>query len=112
MHLVIYRMGYYNIRRVLKSSRPSLPLKKAPPFSSIVFATLSVPLVGDRNVALNHFILWLADHQRSTPCGCAGWGIADKVDGALRNLLITFRFSAIFLVISGKRYIFAEKSNV
>ena len=38
---------------VLKSSRPSLPLKKAPPFSpslsSIVFATLSVPLLGDRN---------------------------------------------------------------
>ena len=33
-------------------------------------------------------------------------------DGALRNLLITFRISAIFLVISGKRYIFAEKSNV
>ena len=37
---------------------------------------------------------------------------ADKMDGALRNLLITFRFSAIFLVISRKRYIFAEKSNV
>ena len=36
----------------------------------------------------------------------------DKVDGILRNLLITFRFSAIFLVISRKRYIFAEKSNV
>ena len=34
---------------------------------SIVFTTPSVPLVGDRNVALNHFILWLADHQRSTP---------------------------------------------
>ena len=37
----------------LKSSRPSLPLRKAPPFSpslsSIVFATLSVPLLGDRN---------------------------------------------------------------
>ena len=39
-------------------------------------------------------------------------GTADKVDGALCILLITFRFSAIFLVISGKRYIFAEKSNV
>ena len=34
---------------------------------SIVFTTPSVPLAGDRNVALNHFILWLADHQRSTP---------------------------------------------
>lgn len=39
-------------------------------------------------------------------------GTADKMDGALRILLITFRFSAIFLVISRKRYIFAEKSNV
>ena len=38
---------------VRKPTRPSLPLKKAPPFSpslsSIVFATLSVPLLWDRN---------------------------------------------------------------
>ena len=34
---------------------------------SIVFTTPSVPLVGDRNVARNHFILRLADHQRSSP---------------------------------------------
>ena len=77
MHLVISRMGYYNIRKGLKSSCPSLPLKKAPPFSSslssIVFVTLSVPLVGDRNVALNRYALRLAGHQRSTPSGCAGW---------------------------------------
>ena len=36
-----------------KSPRPSLPLKRAPPLSpslsSIVFATPSVPLIGDRN---------------------------------------------------------------
>ena len=36
-----------------KPTRPSLPLRKAPPFSpslsSIVFTTPSVPLVGDRN---------------------------------------------------------------
>ena len=24
-------------------------------------------------VALNHFVLWLADHQRSMPVFCAGW---------------------------------------
>lgn len=30
----------------------------------------------------------------------------DKVDGALRNLLINFRFSAIFLVVSIKKRIF------
>ena len=41
--------------------------KKREPLLSIVFTTPSVPLVGDRNVARNHFILWLADHQRSTP---------------------------------------------
>ena len=36
-----------------RGQKPSLPLRKAPPFSpslsSIVFATLSVPLLGDRN---------------------------------------------------------------
>ena len=34
---------------------------------SIVFTTPSVPLIGDRNGALNRFAIWLADHQRSTP---------------------------------------------
>lgn len=43
---------------------------------------------------------------------CLYGGVADKMVGELRILLITFRFSAIFLVISGKRYIFAEQSNV
>ena len=41
--------------------------KKRKPLLSIVFTTPSVPLVGDRNVARNHFILRLADHQRSSP---------------------------------------------
>ena len=43
----------WDVIMVLKSSRPSLPLKKAPPFSpslsSIVFTPPSVPLLGDRN---------------------------------------------------------------
>ena len=65
----------------MRSFAQLFPLIKAPPLSpslsSIVFTTPSVPLVGDRNVALNHFILWLADHQRSTPAAelrffCAG----------------------------------------
>ena len=51
--------------------------RDVPTALSIVFTTPSVPLIGDRNVALNHSILWLADHQRSTPCSraavfCAG----------------------------------------
>ena len=51
--------------------------KKRKPLLSIVFTTPSVPLVGDRDVALNRFAIWLADHQRSTPAAelrffCAG----------------------------------------
>ena len=51
----------------LSKPLPSQKGKDVPTALSIVFTTPSVPLVGDRNVALNHFILWLADHQRSTP---------------------------------------------
>ena len=103
MHLVISRMGYYNIRRVLKSSRPSLPLKKAPTFSSslssIVFATLSVPLTGDRNLKG-----WLGVLTQQS---------CDYLSaGALSNLLIACRFSAFFLVVSIKKRTFAEKFNV
>ena len=41
--------------------------EKRKPLLSIVFTTPSVHLVGDRNVALNCFAIWLADHQRPTP---------------------------------------------
>ena len=44
-----------------------------PRSSSMVFTTPSVPLVGDRNGALNRYAIRLAAHQRSTPGGCAGW---------------------------------------
>ena len=54
----------------LKSSRPSLPLKKAPPLFSVFSpqGRRGKPPSG----AQNRFALWLADHQRSAPC-CAGW---------------------------------------
>ena len=39
--------------------------------------------------------------------GYKGWDCRDKVTGALRNLLIACRFSAIFLVVSKKRRTFA-----
>ena len=55
--------------------------KKRKPLLSIVFTTPSVPLVGDRNVALNHFILWLADHQRSTPAAELRFFVRDKPQG-------------------------------
>ena len=57
-----------NLKFFLKSTRPSLPLKKAPPLFPSPFPLrvqgMYQPLL---LVALNHFILWLADHQRSTP---------------------------------------------
>ena len=64
----------------LKSTRPSLPLKKGlsktyPSFLTLKEGSTShlglLPSGKKRKplllVALNHFILWMADHQRSTP---------------------------------------------
>ena len=45
---------------------------------SIVFMTPSVPLVGDRNVALNRFAIWLSDHQRSTPAAELQFFVRDE----------------------------------
>ena len=61
----------------------------------MVFTTPSVPLVGDRNVALNHSILWLADHQRSTPAAelqffCAGMNPLSLKDLLKGCLLVAF----------------------
>ena len=55
---------------VLKSSRPSLPLKKAPPLISVFSpqGRRGKPSSG----AQNRYALRLADHQRSSP-SCAGW---------------------------------------
>ncbi len=49
----------------------------------------------------------MLDAGCSQLAGFAADGTADKVDGALRNLLITCRFSAINLVVSIKKHIFA-----
>ena len=40
--------------------------------------------------------------------GYKGWDCWDKVTGALSNLLIACRFSAIFLVVSIKKRIFLQ----
>ena len=57
-------------KRFLKSSRPSLPLKKAPPLISVFSpqARRRKPPSG----AQNRYAIRLADHQRSSP-DCAGW---------------------------------------
>ena len=55
----------------LKSSRPSLPLKKAPPLTPALSpqeAREETALLGARD----RYALRLADHQRSAP-GFAGW---------------------------------------
>ena len=71
---------------VLKSSRPSLPLKKAPPLTPALFNGLYTPfgspVCGGQKPqergrkppsgAQNRYALRLADHQRSSPC-YAGW---------------------------------------
>ena len=53
-----------------KPTRPSLPLRKAPPLISVFSpqGRRGKPPSG----AQNRYALRLADHQRSTP-GCAGW---------------------------------------
>ena len=69
-----------------KPTRPSLPLRKAPPFSpslsSIVFTTPSVPLLGDRNPQGREDVTALRCSEplrskvggasKPSPC-CAGW---------------------------------------
>ena len=55
----------------LKSPRPSLPLKRAPPLTPPLSPSgkrEETALLG----AQNRYALRLADHQRSSPC-CAGW---------------------------------------
>ena len=54
----------------LKSTRPSLPLKKAPPlisvFSNSLYDPFGSPCRGQKRSS-NRYAIRLADHQRSTP---------------------------------------------
>ena len=61
---------YMMVLNFLKSSRPSLPLKKAPPLISVFSpqGRRGKPPSGARN----RYATRLADHQRSSPC-YAGW---------------------------------------
>ena len=92
-----------NLKFFLKSTRPSLPLKKAPPLISVFSpqGRRGKPPSGARN----RFTLWLSDHQRSAPC-CAGW---DRLGITLFSdiLLVTCRFLAFSLVVSQKMHNFA-----
>ena len=75
----------------LKSPRPSLPLKRAPPLTP----TLSPSGKREETALLgaqNRYALRLADHQRSRH-GCAGW---DRLGIAVYSLqLIVYRLRLI-----------------
>ena len=77
----------------LKSSRPSLPLKKAPPLISVFSpqGRRGKPPSG----AQNRYALRLADHQRSTPY-FAGW---DRLD----TMLFMPNLKTYFIWIRGKQ---------
>ena len=105
-----------------RGQKPSLPLRKAPPFSpslsSIVFTPPSVPpVLGDRNPQGREDVAGFG--QPAEPVPTRSWlGVLTQQccdclsAGALWNLLITCRFSAFFLVVSIKKRTFAEKFNV
>ena len=83
-----------------KPTRPSLPLRKAPPFSpslsSIVFTTPSVPLLGDRNPQGREDVTALRCSEplrskvggasKPSPC-CAGW---DRLGTIVNSLQFIF----------------------
>ena len=91
---------------VLKSSRPSLPLKKAPPLTPALFNGLYTPfgspVCGGQKPqergrkppsgAQNRYALRLAGHQRSPP-NCAGW---DRMGNSSLQLIV---YSFLIFVI-------------
>ena len=123
---MISQKMYFWILIFRKPTRPSLPLRKAPPFppslSSIVFTTPSVPLLGDRNPqgredvtlsgAQNRYAIGLSD-QSGLRHGCAGWDRLEIAVYSLQffcsNLLMSCRFLSIFLVVSRKKSNFGSR---
>ena len=67
-------MGFLTV--FLKSTRPSLPLKKAPPLISVFFNSLydpfGSPCRGQKRCS-NRCAIRMADHQKSALVFCAGW---------------------------------------
>ena len=78
---------------LLKSSRPSLPLKKAPPLTPSPLssgAREKTALLGARN----RYAIRLADHQRSSPC-YAGWDRQRNTSIYMEESCIQFSFYII-----------------
>ena len=79
--------AYMMVLNFLKSSRPSLPLKKAPPLISVFSpqARRRKPPSGARN----RYAIRLADHQRSSPY-CAGWDRLGHNDTMCISLMLIY----------------------
>ena len=91
-----------------KPTSPPLPLREGPPLFPSPF-----PLRGQGMyqpfllVALNHFILWLADHQRSTPvaelrfAGCDR--LAELIACSLQKGCLLVAYSLLSLLLARYR---------
>ena len=97
-----------SLKFFLKSTRPSLPLKKAPPLSPSPFPlrvqgmyqppySVLKPLrykVGGPSEVYASFLCGMGPQgENLLKNGCVGWDHRDKMDGALRNLLILSSYS-------------------
>ena len=106
-----------NLKLFLKSTRPSLPLKKGLSKTHQSSLTLKggstshlglLPSGEKREplllVALNHFILWMADHQRSTPAaelrfaGCDR--LAELIACSLQKGCLLVAYSLLSLLLA------------
>ena len=111
--MTIDKVRTYAYRYFRKPTRPSLPLRKAPPLISVFFNGLYTPfgspVCGGQKPqarrrkppsgARNRYALRLADHQRSSPC-CAGW---DRLGYTLIGKVCTFfellQYSILFNLV-------------
>ena len=92
--------SFLNLKFFLKSTRPSLPLKKAPPLIS-VFSPQGKR--GNRPTRCsNRFAIWLADHQRSTPAAELRFFVRDE-PALLKSFLWNRRDTMLMALTSNDR---------
>ena len=72
-----------NLKFFRKPTSPPLPLREGPPLIS-VFSPQGRR--GNRPTRCsNRFVIWLADHQRSTPAAELRFAVCDRMDKEERN---------------------------
>ena len=91
----------------LKSSRPSLPLRKAPPLISVFSpqGRRGKPPSGARN----RYAIRLADHQRSAPCFC---GLGPPGLGSWRFALVDSICESVPLYCFFSQYAYLSPERV